>query len=110
MMDQALWVPGTKTPTGPLVHVWDRCFQHSLVVDVAGERYMDEAGPYMEVGQPMLPRHASLGTGPPWLIPQSRHRGRDRVGMPPPMPKHPGRIARGKPHRPGADGTQTRRT
>src|SRR5690606_21050744 len=68
MMDQAWWVPGTKTPAGPMVHVWDRCFPHSLVVDVAGERYMDEAGPYMEVGQRMIARHAALGTDHSWLI------------------------------------------
>src|SRR3546814_2044998 len=85
MMDQAWWVPGTKTPTGPMVHVWDRCFPHSLVVDVAGERYMDEAGPYMEVGQQMIARHAALGTDPSWLLLESRHRGRYDFGMAPPM-------------------------
>src|SRR3546814_19317756 len=68
MMDQAWWVPGTKTPTGPMVPVWDRCFPHSLVVDVAGERYMAEAGPYLEVGQPTIARHPTLGPDHSWLI------------------------------------------
>ena len=85
MMDQSWWVPGTKTPAGPMVHVWDRCFPHSLVVDVAGERYMDEAGPYMEVGQHMIARHKALGTDHSWLILESRHRSRYAFGMAPPM-------------------------
>src|SRR3546814_13198435 len=95
MMDQAWLVPGTKTPTGPMVHVWDRCFPHSLVVDVAGERYMDEAGPYMEVGQQMIARHAALGTDHSWLILESRHRGRYAFGMAPPMVTPAGWIESG---------------
>jgi 3-oxosteroid 1-dehydrogenase len=85
MMEEAWWVPGTKTPTGPMVHVWDRCFPHSLVVDTQGERYMDEAGPYMEVGQQMIARHAKLDTDHSWLILESRHRNRYSFGMAPPM-------------------------
>ena len=95
MMDQAWWVPGTKTPAGPMVHVWDRCFPHSLVVDVAGERYMDEAGPYMEVGQRMIARHAALGTDHSWLILESRHRSRYAFGMAPPMVTPSGWIESG---------------
>src|SRR3546814_18689028 len=102
MMDQALWVPGTKTPTGPMVHVWDRCFPHSLVVDVAGERYMDEAGPYMEVGQQMIARHAAPGTHPSWLILESRPRGRYAFTTAPPMVPPAGWIASGSPIPPGS--------
>src|SRR3546814_7289185 len=110
MMDQAWWVPGTKTPTGPMVHVWDRCFPHSLVVDVAGERYMDEAGPYMEVGQQMIARHAALGTDHCWLILESRHRGRYAFGMAPPMVTPAGWIESGYLIRAGSVGELAERT
>ncbi len=95
LMDQAWWVPGTKTPAGPMLHVWDRCFPHSMVIDIAGERYMDEAGPYMEVGQRMIRRHAELGTDHSWLILESRHRRRYAFGMAPPMVTPDGWIEQG---------------
>ncbi len=84
-MDQSWWVPGTKTPNGAMLHVWDRCFPHSLIVDARGDRYMDEAGPYMEVGQQMIARHRSLGVDHSWLVLESRHRRRYAFGMAPPM-------------------------
>ena len=84
-MEQSWWVPGTKTPNGPMLHVWDRCFPHSLIVDTRGERYMDEAGPSMEVGQQMIERYRALGVDHSWLILESRHRRRYAFGMAPPM-------------------------
>lgn len=95
MMDQSWWVPGTKTPTGPMVHVWDRCFPNSLVVDIEGHRYMDEAGPYMEVGQQMIARHKALDTDHSWLILESRHRNRYAFGMAPPMVTPAGWLEKG---------------
>jgi 3-oxosteroid 1-dehydrogenase len=66
-----------------------------MVVDVAGDRYMDEAGPYMEVGQRMIRRHAALGTDHSWLILESRHRNRYAFGMAPPMVTPAGWIESG---------------
>ena len=85
MMEESWWVPGTKTPAGPMVHVWDRCFPHSMIVDTTGRRYMDEAAPYMEAGQTMIRRHAELGVDHSWIILEKRHRRRYAFGMAPPM-------------------------
>lgn len=85
MMEESWWVPGTKTPSGPMVHVWDRCFPHSIIVDVNGQRYMDESGPYMETGQSMIRHHAKLGVDHSWIILEKRHRRRYAFGMAPPM-------------------------
>lgn len=84
LMEESWWVPGTKTPSGPMLHVWDRCFPHSLIVDVKGLRYLNEAGPYMEVGQAMIKRHAALNTDHSWIILESRHRNRYAFGLAPP--------------------------
>jgi 3-oxosteroid 1-dehydrogenase len=81
LMEEAWWVPGTKPPGGPMLHVWDRCFPHSLVVDTTGRRYLNEAGPYMEAGQAMMRRHRELGTDHSWLILESRHRNRYAFGL-----------------------------
>jgi 3-oxosteroid 1-dehydrogenase len=84
LLEESWWVPGTKTPAGPMLHVWDRCFPHSLIVDITGKRYLNEAGPYMEVGQAMIRRHRELDTDHSWIILESRHRNRYAFGLAPP--------------------------
>lgn len=84
LLEESWWVPGTKTPAGPMLHVWDRCFPHSLIVDTTGKRYLNEAGPYMEAGQAMIRRHRELNTDHSWIILESRHRNRYAFGLAPP--------------------------
>lgn len=83
LMDEAWWVPGTKPPGSTMLHVWDRCFPHAVMVDAKGERFVNEADPYMEVGQIMLARQRALGAHG-WIILESRHRNRYAFGMTPP--------------------------
>src|SRR3546814_10105863 len=71
---------------------------------------MDEAGPYMEVGQQMIARHAALGTDHSWLILESRHRGRYAFGMAPPMVTPAGWIESGYLIRAGSVGELAERT
>lgn len=84
MLDEAWWVPSTTPPGYTMGHVWDRCFPHSIIVDARGERYMNEAAPYMEAGQRMLSRARHTGEVRSWLILESRHRRRYAFGMAPP--------------------------
>jgi len=83
LMDEAWWVPGTQPPGSMMLHVWDRCFPHLIFVDAKGERFVNEADPYMEVGQIMLKRQRELGA-PGWMIIESRHRDSYAFGMTPP--------------------------
>ncbi len=83
LMDEAWWVPGTTPPGSVMLHVWDRCFPHAIIVDANGERFVNEADPYMEVGQIMLARQRALGRHG-WIILESRHRNRYAFGMSPP--------------------------
>ncbi|MBU1374868.1 MAG: FAD-binding protein [Alphaproteobacteria bacterium] len=83
LMEEAWWVPGTRSPTSVSLHVWDRCFPHAIMVDARGERFVNEADPYMEVGQIMLARQRANGA-PSWMILESRHRDTYAFGMTPP--------------------------
>lgn len=83
LMDEAWWVPGTQPPGSMMLHVWDRCFPHLIFVDAKGERFVNEADPYMQVGQIMLKRQRELGAHG-WMIIESRHRNNYAFGMTPP--------------------------
>jgi 3-oxosteroid 1-dehydrogenase len=83
LMDEAWWVPGTQPPGSIMLHVWDRCLPHLIFVDANGERFVNEADPYMQVGQIMLKRQRELGA-PGWMIIESRHRDNYAFGMTPP--------------------------
>jgi 3-oxosteroid 1-dehydrogenase len=88
-MNEAWWVitslaPGERLPEGainadgvaiPFMHHLDLSLPFSMMVDQSGERFCDEAGAYMEIGQRMYARHAATGKAvPSWLIMDSRQR------------------------------------
>jgi 3-oxosteroid 1-dehydrogenase len=88
-MNEAWWVitslaPGEKLPDGainangvaiPFMHHLDLSLPFSMMVDQSGERFCDEAGAYMEIGQRMYARQAATGKAvPSWLIMDSRQR------------------------------------
>jgi 3-oxosteroid 1-dehydrogenase len=83
LLEEAWWVPGTRPPGSVMLHVWDRCFPHAIIVDSRGERFLNEADPYMEVGQIMLARQRANGA-PSWMVLESRHRDTYAFGMTPP--------------------------
>src|SRR5260370_2531028 len=73
-----------------------------MMVDQSGERFCDEAGAYMEIGQRMYARHAATGKAvPSWLIMDSRQRkfypwGTAGPGKIPPAWLHSGYLKRAK--------------
>jgi 3-oxosteroid 1-dehydrogenase len=75
-LDEALWVPGAMLNGRPEFNIWERSLPHSIMVDSSAERYMNESLPYMEAGQQMLKRHATVPAVPSWMIFDSRHRRR----------------------------------
>jgi 3-oxosteroid 1-dehydrogenase len=77
MMDNAIWIPSSMNAQGSMVpHTFERSLPHSIIVDSEGHRYINEAGPYMEVGRAMY-RHQLGGPAlPSYLILESRHRRR----------------------------------
>ena len=88
-MDEAWWVVTSLGPDGkpprpggyaadgtplPFMHHLDLSLPYSMMVDQLGERFCDEAGAYMEIGQRMYRRQQETG-------PRGAELGRD--GQPP---------------------------
>jgi 3-oxosteroid 1-dehydrogenase len=77
LMDEATWSPTTILPDGtPSAPLWERVAPFSIIVDVQGERYCNEATSYMEIGQKMYERKAI----PSWIVFDARHRNRYPFG------------------------------
>ena len=84
LMDEAWWIPTTVLPDGsPLYIVYERSKPHGIIVDGAGRRYCNEAASYMEVGQKMYERNASVPAIPSWFVMDSRHRRQYMWGLSP---------------------------
>ena len=88
-MNEAWWVitslgPNETLPEGavaadgtaiPFMHHLDLSLPFSIMVDQLGQRFCDEAGAYMEIGQRMYRRHAETGKAiPSWVIMDARQR------------------------------------
>lgn len=88
-MDESWWVvtslgpnesfpEGALTPEGkplPFMHHLDLSLPYSIMVDQDGQRFCDEAGAYMEIGQRMYKRQAQTGKAvPAWVVMDSRQR------------------------------------
>ncbi len=76
-MNEAWWVPSSITPDGFAVsHTLDLSKPHCIMVDSKGERYVNEAMAYMEIGQTMYRHHQTRPSIPSWAIFDSTHRSR----------------------------------
>jgi 3-oxosteroid 1-dehydrogenase len=81
-MNEAWWIVGSKLPNGVSVsHTFDITKPHSIMVDGRGQRYVDEAMAYMELGQRMYAHNDHAKAIPSWAIIESRHRNRYGWGI-----------------------------
>lgn len=82
------WPEGAVAADGtilPFMHHLDLSLPYSIMVDGNGERFCDEAGAYMEIGQRMYERHRKTGKAvPSWLVMDSRQRKYYPWGTAPP--------------------------
>jgi 3-oxosteroid 1-dehydrogenase len=84
LMEEAWWIPSSVLPDGsPLFAVYERSKPHAILVDGNGQRYVNEAASYMEVGQAMYERHATVPAIPSWWVMDSRNRRRYMWGVTP---------------------------
>jgi 3-oxosteroid 1-dehydrogenase len=82
LLDEAWWIPSSVLPDGsPLYVVYERSKPHAIMVDSAGQRYVNEAASYMEVGQAMYERNATVPAVPSWWVTDSRNRRRYMWGL-----------------------------
>jgi 3-oxosteroid 1-dehydrogenase len=79
LMDAATWYPVSILPDGTInVGIWERTLPGSIIVDGKGERFVNEAASYVDVGRAMLDREQC------WLVFDSRYRNRYFFGGTPP--------------------------
>ena len=84
LMEEAWWCPATVVPeNGSEIRVpivWERHLPHSIIVDSSGQRFMNEAEPYLDAGRDQIERHKTVPAIPAWLILDARHRARYPIG------------------------------
>lgn len=85
LTQEAWWIPCSFTADGSVN--WhnpvDMGKPHSIFVDQGGNRFVNEATSYVAVGLAMFARDKIVPAVPSWLILESRHRNRYRMGPAP---------------------------
>ncbi|MDF1602629.1 3-oxosteroid 1-dehydrogenase [Nocardioides sp. YIM 152315] len=77
LMDDSWWGPTIPLPSGPWFALAERNLPGSIIVNQAGERYMNEALPYVEAVHAMYDGEATgIGHVPSWMIVDQRYRNR----------------------------------
>lgn len=92
LMDEAWWFPAVQWPDGRMQFMLnERMMPAQFIVNGAGERFINEAAPYMDFGHAMIEGEKSGVTHIPcWLITDHRSFNRYVVGGHLPIPKIPG--------------------
>lgn len=76
LMDDAWWGPSIPMPRGPYFVLAERSLPGCILVNAAGQRYVNESAPYVDAVHAMYDGHAT-GTShiPSWLIFDQRYQG-----------------------------------
>ena len=83
-MDEAWWVSGFVTGEKSYQIVPELMKPHSILVDETGQRFVNEARSYMEIGRAAYARNPKAKAIPAWAVMDSRHRKRYLFGFQPP--------------------------
>jgi 3-oxosteroid 1-dehydrogenase len=77
LMDDAWWGPSLPLPRGPYFLLAERALPGCLMVNQAGQRYVNEAAPYVDAVHAMYAAHTDQSPAiPSWLIFDQRYRDR----------------------------------
>jgi len=91
LMDDAWWGPSLPLTGGPVFCLAERSLPGCIFVNGAGERFVNEAAPYVDAVHAMYDRHTGENPHIPcWMIADQRYRNRYVfTGMPPrkPLPR-----------------------
>lgn len=69
LMDEAVWTLSSVLPNGvAIMHPGDMTHPHCILVDSQGERYANESGSYVTIGQAMYRRHREVSAVPSWFV------------------------------------------
>jgi len=91
LMDDAWWGPSIPLASGPVFCLAERSLPGSILVNSAGERFVNEAAPYVDAVHVMYDKHTDDNPHIPcWMITDQRYRNRYVfTGIPPrkPLPR-----------------------
>ncbi|GAA2505584.1 3-oxosteroid 1-dehydrogenase [Streptomyces longisporus] len=76
LMDDAWWGPAIPLPGQPYFCLAERTLPGGLLVNAAGSRFVNEAGPYSDVVHTMYDRNPTDPDIPAWLIVDQNYRDR----------------------------------
>jgi 3-oxosteroid 1-dehydrogenase len=76
LMDDAWWGPSVPLPTGPYFCLAERSLPGSILINAEGQRYGNEALPYVDAVHTMYQHNVRGGAMPTWLIFDQRYRNR----------------------------------
>ena len=77
LMDDAWWGPTIPLPSGPWFCLAERNLPGSIIVNSAGQRFMNEALPYVEATHEIYKGEATgVSHVPAWLVMDQRYRNR----------------------------------
>jgi 3-oxosteroid 1-dehydrogenase len=76
LMDDAWWGPSIPLPKGPYFLLAERSLPGCILVNAAGQRFVNEAAPYVDAVHAMYDGHATgVSHIPSWLIFDQRYQG-----------------------------------
>jgi 3-oxosteroid 1-dehydrogenase len=91
LMDDAWWGPSIPLPSGPVFCLAERSLPGCIFVNGNGERFVNEAAPYVDAVHVMYDKHTEANPHIPcWMIADQRYRNRYVfTGIPPrkPLPR-----------------------
>ncbi|WP_410594408.1 3-oxosteroid 1-dehydrogenase [Amycolatopsis sp. lyj-23] len=76
LMDDAWWGPAIPTPGDPYFCLAERTLPGGLIVNQAGQRFVNEAAPYSDVVHTMYDKNPAAPDIPAWLIVDQNYRNR----------------------------------
>jgi 3-oxosteroid 1-dehydrogenase len=92
LLDDAWWGPTIPLPNGPWFCLAERNLPGSIIVNQAGQRFMNEALPYVEAVHAIYQGEATgVGHVPAWLVIDQRYRNRYLFAGLSPRQPFPGR-------------------
>jgi 3-oxosteroid 1-dehydrogenase len=91
LLDDAWWGPSIPLASGPVFCLAERSLPGSILVNSAGERFVNEAAPYVDAVHVMYDKHTDDNPHIPcWMVTDQRYRNRYVfTGIPPrkPLPR-----------------------
>jgi 3-oxosteroid 1-dehydrogenase len=76
LMEDAWWGPAIPLPDGPYFCLAERTLPGGLIINAAGQRFVNEAAPYSDVVHVMYDKNPTAPCIPSWMVVDQNYRNR----------------------------------